>query len=293
MSKSDTGKICMSMPFYECMDGVYEIDEFDCASIFVIEGEKKALVLDTGLGIGDLKKLIETRITDKPYELALSHNHGDHIGGLAWFERAYISPADLEQSDMTVSPSLEFRKSFAKMIRERSGKHYSYTEEDIRPWPKDPVFVPMEDGQEFDLGGRVVTAYSCPGHTPGEMVFIDSKTRTLFCGDAANEYFLLSNYTAPTKEERFDKAYRGLERIYGMSGKYDRVYNFHHDYRGFGDPLAEDVIPLILDGLDAMRKGKAIFEKKQDLLSTEEKYQTIVRSGRVVISSLDGDFDNH
>lgn len=280
------------MPFYECMDGVYEIDEFDCASIFVIVGEKRALVLDTGVGIGNLKTLIETRITDKPYDLVLSHNHGDHIGGLGWFDKAYIHPADMKQTDICVSPTLEMRRSFANMIRERTGKNYSYTDDDIRPWPAEPEFLPLEDGQEFDLGGRVVTAYSCPGHTPGEMVFLDGKTRTLFLGDAANEYFLLSSFLADTKEARLDIAIAGLQKLVDMSDKYDRVYNFHHDYRGFGDPLAADVIPLLLSGLRAMRDGTAVYEKRQDLLSTEEKYQTIVHSGRVVISTLNGDLDD-
>lgn len=33
----------------------YEIDEFDCDSIFVLLGENKALVIDTGTGVGDLE----------------------------------------------------------------------------------------------------------------------------------------------------------------------------------------------------------------------------------------------
>ena len=40
------------LPFYEIENGIYEIDEFDCVSVFVIVGEKRALVVDTGTGIG-------------------------------------------------------------------------------------------------------------------------------------------------------------------------------------------------------------------------------------------------
>ena len=42
-----------AMPFYECREGIYEIDEFECTEIFVITGKERALVLDTGTGIGD------------------------------------------------------------------------------------------------------------------------------------------------------------------------------------------------------------------------------------------------
>ena len=69
------------LPFYECRQGIFEIDEFDCGSIFVVVGDERALVLDTGTGIGDLRWVIENRITDKPYDVVITHNHGDHIGG--------------------------------------------------------------------------------------------------------------------------------------------------------------------------------------------------------------------
>ena len=277
------------MPFFECAEGIFEIDEFDVSSIFVIVGERRALVIDTGCGIGDLRWLIEHKITDKPYDLVLSHNHGDHMGGAAWFDRAYIHPADMRQTDRTVSPTLQFRKSFARMIAKREGKHYAYdVERDIRPWPKDPALVPMKDGQTFDLGGRAVTAIHCPGHTPGEMVFYDDRTRTLLAGDALNEYFLLSGALADTLEARAAIAIAGLERIRDMSDRIDRIFNFHHDYRGYGQPLAEDVLPLLLDGLRGMRDGTAVFEERPDPLSDTGKTNAIVRSGRVAISSLSG-----
>ena len=51
--------------------------------------------------------------------------------------------------------------------------------------------IPMEDGQEFDLGGRVVTAYACPGHTPGSMVLLDEKPLPV-AGDALNCNLLIT-----------------------------------------------------------------------------------------------------
>ena len=49
-----------------------------------------------------------------------------------------------------------------------------------------PVIHDLTDGMQFDLGGRTVTAYECPGHTAGEMVFIDDQTHLMFAGDALN-----------------------------------------------------------------------------------------------------------
>jgi len=279
-----------AMPFCECLEGIYEIDEFDSASIFVIVGEERALVLDTGTGIGDLRWLIENKITDKPYDLAFTHNHVDHIGGAPWFEKGWMHPADFEQSDLSIPPTLEFRRIYAQSCMKGNPEDCPYDiDADIRPWPCEPEFKPLKDGQRFELGGRTVTAYHCPGHTPGEMIFIDDKTRTLFCGDAANEYFLLSNFTGATRRERLDVAIESLEKIAAMSGEYDRVFNFHHDFRPLGQPLKEDVLPGVLEGLKAMRSGTAVYEKQVNPLSPEGEAQTFVRNGRIRISSISGD----
>ena len=65
--------VTRKLPFYEIEPGIFEIDEFDCVSIFVIVGTERALVIDTGTGIGDLKWVIEHQITDKPYDVVISH----------------------------------------------------------------------------------------------------------------------------------------------------------------------------------------------------------------------------
>ena len=171
-------------PYYEFEKDTYEIDEFDCSSIFLFVGKERALLLDTGCGIGDLKGVIR-KITDKPYIVIASHGHMDHIGGAGAFDELYINPADNYFLDVSFEKMLESRRNYADFIRTREDKYYPYsTEKDMLCWEKKPKLLPLSDGQTFDLGGRIITAYSCPGHTPGEMIFIDSKTRYLFCADA-------------------------------------------------------------------------------------------------------------
>lgn len=83
------------MPWFEFAPDTYEIDEFDCASIFLFVGTERALLLDTGIGIGDLKGLVE-EITDKPYDVVLTHGHRDHTGGAGWFDTVYLNRKDYE-----------------------------------------------------------------------------------------------------------------------------------------------------------------------------------------------------
>lgn len=280
---------CRTMPYYECRDGIFEIDEFDCTEIFVVVGDEHALVIDTGTGIGDLKGLIETRITDKPYIVAASHNHVDHLGGAGWFPQIYIHPYDMHLKNRHYPPDYEGRKCYARIVREREGKYYAYDPEtDIRAWEVQPKFLPMEDGQVFDLGGRAVTAFHCPGHTEGEMVFLDDKTHTLLCGDAFNCNWLLTNLKDCDGRKSAEVALEAMKRIYGMRERYNAVYNFHHDYRGFGSPLAPDVIPNLIYCLEKLLDGTVQFRTMTDALNPGNT-KVVAAYKNVFITYLDGD----
>ena len=84
----------LNYPVVEFRPRTWEIDEFDCASIFVLEGEEKALVIDTGIGIGNIREKIE-ELTDKPTILVMSHGHGDHTGGTGWWDEIYLNEKDI------------------------------------------------------------------------------------------------------------------------------------------------------------------------------------------------------
>ena len=93
---------------------------------------------------------------------------------------------------------------------------------------------------QFDLGGgRIVTAYACPGHTAGEMVFLDEYSKSLFAGDALN--FNLGMGAVPV-----ETSLRYLKRLEDMKGKYDGIYNGHHDFRALGMPLDDDCLPNVI-----------------------------------------------
>ena len=286
---------CVTMPWYLCRDGIYEINEFDCASCFLVEGTERALLIDTGVGIGDLKWLVENRITEKPYDVIITHNHGDHIGGAGWFNSVWIHPADADWKAGNAVPSLAFRRDYAGLIRKREGKTYAYDpEKDIRPWPKEPRMQFVTDGQQFDLGGRTVTVYHCPGHTAGELVLTDDKTKTLLCGDACNCNWLLNAGLAPTLRGCAEKALAALEKISGMAGSafsMESVFNFHHDFRPVGQPLSPDILPDLIACLRSLLNGNAKYETVPDPLSPDGGSRKIARYGKVMVSCMGGDLE--
>ena len=286
---------CTSMQWFPCRDGIWEIDEFDCASCFLVEGTERALLIDTGVGIGDLRWAVENRLAGKPCDVIATHNHGDHIGGAGWFDRILIHPADADWSSGNAVPSLAFRRDYAELIRKREGKNYAYDpEKDIRPWPRQPEIRFIADGQEFPLGGRTVTVFHCPGHTAGEIVLVDDKTKTLLCGDACNCNWLLNAGLAPSLRGCAEKSLAALERIIGMADtafRSDSVFNSHHDFRPAGRPLAPEVLPGLAACLKSLLDGTARFESVPDPLSPDGKNRKIARYGSVMVSCMGRDLE--
>lgn len=116
--------------------------------MYLIEGEKKALLMDTCVGYGSLRAFVEG-LTDKPLTVVLSHGHIDHAMGAPEFDQVYMNHADIpvyqEMNDVqgrkgyvqgNVTPEI-----FAKI-----------KDEDFIP-ATDMRFESLTDGMEFDLGG--------------------------------------------------------------------------------------------------------------------------------------------
>lgn len=134
---------------WNLQDGVKLLETRDQATMYLIEGTERALLVDTGTEYDGLDDLIG-KLTDKPYDVVLTHNHIDHAGSIKDFDSVWMHPADtaVRQPDWTGT----FR------------------------W--------LEDGQTFDLGEREIEVRHMPGHTPGSVVLLDRKGRACYTGDA-------------------------------------------------------------------------------------------------------------
>lgn len=248
-------------PMVQFKKDTWEIDEFDCASIFLLIGTEKAMVIDTGMGIGDLRGAIEM-ITDKPLVCVISHGHIDHTGNARQFEEIWLNPAD---QAAPIPQSIDRRKWDTERIarRQKGCIGAPYTMFNLYPYDIDvdirdgedepmPVIHDLTDGMEFDLGGgRIVTAYECPGHTWGEMVFIDHQTRTLIAGDALN-------YNLGLRAVPVEVSLKALKRIDSMKDQYDAIYNGHHDFRALGAPLGDDCMPNAIAILEDAFAGRIV-----------------------------------
>ena len=107
--------------------------------IFVVTGAKKALVIDTGRTGLDVESLAR-QVTDLPLELINTHADPDHVAGNGGFERFYMHPSE----------AMVYHN-----LRHGTG-----------------TILPVYDGDEIDLGGRVLRVLHVPGHTPGSITLL-------------------------------------------------------------------------------------------------------------------------
>ena len=210
---------------------------------YLVEGDERAVLIDTGCGIGDLKGFVE-QLTDKPYVVLLSHGHLDHAPGAAQFEDVYMSALDQEMACMHSDP--EIRYGFAKSID--GGKNYTLA--DLLPADDPARYHELCSGMLFDLGGYTVEVLECPGHTKGSMTFLMEKERILLTGDACNPRTLVFGPAAPGLST-YEKSLRTL--LEKTSARYDRVLISH----GVGQVASRTMVEENLQIISDIRKGKA------------------------------------
>ncbi len=149
--------------------------------IYLIEGPEKALFIDNGFGLGDLRGLGEM-LTGKPCITAVTHFHLDHSGGSAQFDEVYCHEycADIMRTQMT-------REAWDKFnhVGEEQQRPY-YLEKDITYGEFEPI--PLQDHAIINLGEDYdIELILTGGHTPGLSCFLDKKSRVLYTGDAVFE----------------------------------------------------------------------------------------------------------
>ncbi len=167
--------------------------EDDIVRFFLVAGEKKALMIDSGVSGKNVRE-IAASLTGLPVELICTHADMDHIAANAAFAVFYMHPSELSRYHRA--------NGYAKNI------------------------VPVFGGDRIDLGGRTLEVIHLPGHTPGSITLFDRENRCLIGGDpiqTGGDIFMFG-------EDRDLQAYGfGLSRLLERAADFDDIYPSHGD----------------------------------------------------------------
>ena len=225
----------LDAPFYMEIDkDVWHISEFGFDSMYLVIGDERAALIDTGTGLFDLTALV-SQITDKPYEVYLTHGHVDHVGGMHQFERAYLHEADFAAAR---SVKRQDRINYMSIMLAMCAGIYDVDEGDVIEDAYDTELIPITGGDIIDLGGRTLEVIDTPGHTPGSISFLDRTSDILFSGDCCNSNTLVAPGGAPAllgiadSRNTISALLATAERLRALrdAGAFSRNYNGHVGY---------------------------------------------------------------
>jgi glyoxylase-like metal-dependent hydrolase (beta-lactamase superfamily II) len=146
------------------------ITELGCVHCYLVEGEDWALLIDSGLGRGNIRAAVE-QLTDRPVVVVNTHAHRDHMGGNHHFDSIALHGAEADW--------LEREATGVDRIECTDGQFTADLPE-TQPWA---VTHRLSHGETLDLGGVAVEVWHTPGHTPGSICLLEESSRFLFTGD--------------------------------------------------------------------------------------------------------------
>lgn len=234
---------------------------------YLVCGEKKAVVIDTMLGIADVHAVVR-EITDLPLMVVNTHGHCDHFYGNAYFDcDCFLHPDDLKVAGLHMK-----LPKIAKPWKEKKLKM--------------PAFKAIYDGDVIDLGGLSLEAISIPGHTPGGICLLLKERRVLFTGDSINRHLWMQ-----LKESLPLKTFlENLNSISWVTEKADRILHGHA--RGFEDiSLFDELRAGIGELIETRGKGETRYSTEYKWSRGIAKQYPFGSDGRSVICYIDKKLD--
>lgn len=134
---------------------------------YLVLGGRRALLLDTGFGVSDLKAYVRT-LTDLPLMVVNSHVHPDHSGGNAQFGEVWCGEHEAPEGEGVLFYQAPGQRDACEAVKACGSYRFRH----------------LKDGERIDLGGRMLRVVEIPGHTAGSIALFDENTGLLLSGDA-------------------------------------------------------------------------------------------------------------
>jgi hydroxyacylglutathione hydrolase len=161
-------------------DRIWAIDGLLNDLMYLVEGSEKAMLVDTGMGIGDLASQVR-QLTRLPLLVVNTHGHPDHAGGNPNFDEVWFP-----EKDLTIMQNMctdEYRLRDLKAFHGDNPSQYQQLLSGMVSYK--PVKLHFfSQNQVIDLGQRIFEVVEIPGHTPGSIGLINPGEKLFFIGDS-------------------------------------------------------------------------------------------------------------
>ena len=178
---------------------------------FLLAGEEKAVLIDSGMNTVNAKEIAEGILKEsglfpgKTPELILINTHGDmdHCAGNEGFEWFYLHEGDWGNYKRTNPDSVKMRR--------------------------------IKEGDVVDPGDRPLEIFEIPGHTFGSIAILDVNRRVLYAGDSVQDgkIFMFGGH------RNLDEYPASLMKMQELEDRFDVVFASHADLKMEPDSIGE------------------------------------------------------
>lgn len=227
--------------------GAYAIEEplhAEHVISYLVVGSERSLLIDTGMGIGNIRRLVES-LTDLPITVLNSHSHWDHIGGNWRFSDIAIHVAEADWLPKGCS-----HDELAEALAPHRFSGPVPPDVDLGSMsikPSIPSMV-LSGGETFDLGDRHVEVVHAPGHSPGGLVVLDRTKRVLYSTDVA--------YPGPLYAHGADTNLNDYECSLALLAKMAHVIDEVHPSHN-APTMSPNLLPAMAASMAAVMEGRA------------------------------------
>ncbi len=244
---------------------LYEPYHWEETISYLIIGSKRSLLIDTGMGIGNIKEIVDSLIpSSTSLQVINTHTHHDHIGDNWRFSgkllgvhsefAAQNARGSIEEAQNELKPGMIWEKYLPKDF---NGKTYRIHPFQINKYIKEDDRIDLGQGQELQI-------ISTPGHAPDSISLLDEKERLLFIGDT----FYQGPILLYRPETNLQDYLISLEKLAKLSSKVDLILPGHNT------PNVD--VKLLIKAAKAMREvmdGKSLAKKTADGDYNEYSYE--------------------
>lgn len=175
---------------------ISEYKHWEQVHSYLVIGNQKAALIDTGLGVGNIKNVV-LQLTSLPIQIVTTHVHWDHIGGHRHFDTISVHQDDVKWLSDRFPIPLQVVKN--NLLKEPCDFPKEFDINSYIVFQGKPSVI-LQDNDVIDLGNRKLQVIHTPGHSPGHICLYERYTGYLFSGDLIYKGTLDAFYpsTSPT-----------------------------------------------------------------------------------------------
>ena len=230
---------------------ISEYQHWEETHCYLLCGTKKAILIDTGLGVANIKKVVDS-LTSLPVTAITTHIHWDHIGGHKYFDTIAVHEAEKDWLSGRFPIPLQVVKR--NLMRKPCDFPSDFKIEKYQIFQGVPQII-LHDKDCIDLGNRKLIVLHTPGHSPGHCCFYEPEREYLYSGDLIYKGCLDAFYPT-TDPQLFFQSIRKLQSL-----EIQRILPAHHQLA-----IPVDIISRIekafcqLTNQGSLQQGCGIFD---------------------------------